>query len=276
MEEILFGSENQEIDVNFSFSDHSLSSDEDLLPIDCYKSIDKTIDKTIDSNKTIDLKNDKNVVQNSDNNKIVENISKYFMKINAKSDSNLKTNEANNENIKNESIVDNKRTNCSNYYKECPLCKSLGPKSINHIKLCANKRSIDPKQVIHLLSKCQKSDYQTIETNKKSFKKSNKLINNYIISFDDKKHLKLSINQKFINNKNYEKLYELSALDPKEKQKLLELKINQIICYKDFENSIEKKNNCFERILPNIWKLCSIDSNSNEYFVEGFENYITN
>ena len=255
MEETLFLSE--EIDLTFNLSDHSISSDEDLIPINSYT---KTEENPINS--------DLNCLQNC---------SQYLSE-----DLGHKSKQ-NNERIETELFLNNKeKTNEISYYKECPLCKSLGPKSINHIKQCANKRSVDPKQVLQLLNKCQKSDTKSIFCNKnkvnpKQTKRSNKLNDNYIITFGNEKRLQISINPKLISDKN-SKLnqikHELSSLDPLERQKRLMNKINEQII-----NSLSEK--CDKQMiviqsLPPIWSFSLLDSNSDKYLVEGFEKYETN
>ena len=85
-----------------------------------------------------------------------------------------------------------------------PLCKALGPKSINHIKQCANKKSIDPKRLVLLLSKCKKSD-QPVECSKvrpnAKCTKRNKVMDNYVISFGAQKQMKIAIDPKMVSNK---------------------------------------------------------------------------
>ena len=253
MEGILFGS--QEIDLTFDLSDNSISSDEDLLPIDCYKT-----DPKPNASETTSAEN----CSKSDNSfiKRLNKISNNWKESEDKSD--LKTNQI-------------------SYYSECPLCKSLGPKSIHHIKHCANKRSVDPKQVIQLLNKCQKSDQNSIncqksKSNPKQNKRINKLTDNYVISFGPQKRLQISINPKLISDKNSKfnpNKYQLSSLDPTERLRLFMSKINDQIV----GNLIEKMDQTSDEslisinYLPNIWRLSSLDSDSDQYFVEGFEKY---
>src|SRR5699024_11681088 len=42
-------------------------------------------------------------------------------------------------------------------YHYCPICKSPGLKTIQHVKQCAMKSSISPKVAISLLRSCPKS-----------------------------------------------------------------------------------------------------------------------
>ena len=251
MEKSLFSSE--DIDLTFNFSDHSISSDEDLLPINSHKTDHKSIDPNTDC-----LQNCSKDFRNSDSN---PNFGHQFKQ-------------------KSEEI-DEKLSNEISYYKECPLCQCLGPKSIHHIKHCAHKQSVDPKQVLQFLNKCQKSgqkwiNYAKSKANPKQMKRNNKLMDNYVITFGDKKRLEISINPKLINNKNSkikENKYELSSLDPIERQRILMLKINKQIM--DNKSETTDQQIISPNILPTIWSLSLLDSNSDQYFVEGFEKYDT-
>ena len=258
MEKILFSSE--VIDLSFNFSDHSISSDEELLPINCYKTNEKPINSEINCEP-----NGSKYDQKCDSNAITSMNSGHLLKKKER------------EKDTNSDVCD--KSNKIGYYKECPLCKSFGPKSINHIKQCANKRSIDPKQVLQLLTNCQKADQKSIncpksKPNAKQNKRSNKLMDNYVITFGVEKRLEISINPKLISDKNTkikENKFELSSLDPKERQRRLMVKINEQIS-EDFSKTNDK-NNISINSLPTIWRLSLLDSNPDHYFVNGFEKY---
>src|SRR5699024_9672409 len=96
-------------------------------------------------------------------------------------------------------------------YHYCPICKSPGLKTIQHIKQCAMKNSISPKVAISLLRSCPKSQKIRMGKNaaksvgKNSQKSSHKRTKNKVI------------NCELLNN------------DTKHKQYLIEKKISGII-----------------------------------------------
>lgn len=270
MDEILCPSTQTE--TNLIISDES---DDELLPINYY------INKTIKSNEDKCLSVNDNSIVNS------------FTTIKQKDDSNPTLSECPEDiSITNEeksllksqsiSIDYNKSTKRTTYYSECPVCDSLGPKSLNHIKQCANKRSINPKKIINLLKGIKKSNIstdiqkrKTIKSNPKETKKSNKkLINNYVIDFEAQKPLKLSINPHLVCDKkslNNPKNYELTLLDIKERQILLETKISDEIISNVVNNFATQEN--IDKVLPNSWKLSSLQSQLNDYILEDFKKY---
>jgi hypothetical protein len=249
----------------------SEESDDELLPINYY------INKTIKSNE------DKCVLVND--NSIVNS----FTTIKLKNDSNPRLSECPEDiSITNEeksllksqsiSIDYNKSTKRTTYYSECPVCDSFGPKSLNHIKQCANKRSIDPKKIINLLKGIKKSnvstDIQKPKTLKPTKKSNKKLINNYVIDFEAQKPLKLSVNPHLVCNKkslNNPKNYELTLLDIKERQILLETKISDQIISNVVNNFAIQEN--IDKVLPNLWILSSLQSQINDYILEDFKKY---
>jgi hypothetical protein len=248
MEEILFGSQRhlKDVELSFTFSDHSLSSDDDLLPIAVYNR-QRRVNQTTHEETT-----DESIGANT-----------------CRSPQKQMTPE--------KSVDCNDRTTEKRlqYYSSCPVCHCFGPKSINHIKMCANKRSIDPKRVIQLLSKCPKIEH-SVDSHRsrryqsKTNKKSNKLSDNYVINFEAGKPLKLSMNRNLVSDKSK---YELSSIDPTQRQTLLMSKINDRI----INNNDMTANTCkpllSENVLPKSWTLSLLDSQSDEYFVDGFHKY---
>lgn len=263
MEQILFSS--QELDISFQLSDHSLSSDEDLIPVGFNKPKTCTTDVEIPRNLS---KTDSSVDELSQR-------SKYFVSSQSAQKSGDDDRDCRTE-----------TTGRTTYYKECPLCKALGPKSINHVKQCANKRAIDPKHLVQLLAKCPKSD-QSVNCSKNKFNsrhiKRHKVMDNYVISFGAQKQMKIAIDPKMVSIKSVkhsQSKYQLMALDPIERHRLLMSKINdQMLCTRnprtDCTDVSEPSDNLLNSfcILPDIWRLSLLDSESDHYFVEGFEKY---
>jgi len=162
------------------------------------------------------------------------------------------------------------------YYSECPVCDSLGPKSINHIKQCANKRSIDPKRLLQMLKGCKKSilNHKSKNSNPKPLKKSNKNFNNYVITFEQHKPLKLSVNPLSVShNKSVKPVnYELSLLDIRERQILLESKISdEILC--NVATNFASQQDIDKVLLPNLWQVSLLQSESSHYIVQDFDKY---